>query len=235
MTHLPPWLTAGILSVGFMSDQPRFSDDRQWWWNGTEWRPIAEYRGAAPSAPPAAAPAPPSPVAGRQSHGLRNVLIGCGLIVVLGIVAFGACIAFAGGAVNSAQKQSAQNATNCSPKPCANDDGFIVYVQKVEWNVPPDQFIKPEAGNQFARVTVSFEYKSGTGERHANPTQFVLADPSGVKHSITFISPSETWEPVNLTTGSKFGPKTIGFQVPLGTTKGTLVWTPSFTDRSIPL
>jgi len=20
-----------------MAEQPRFSDDRQWWWNGTEW------------------------------------------------------------------------------------------------------------------------------------------------------------------------------------------------------
>lgn len=44
------WL--GDLGV---SQPPQFSDDRRWWWNGTEWRPASEYAG-----PPIAYPSPPS-------------------------------------------------------------------------------------------------------------------------------------------------------------------------------
>lgn len=220
------------------SNSPRFSDDRQYWWNGTEWRPISEYSGPVPPAGPPPGPStPPAPAAPtKQGHGVRNALIGCGLVLVLGIVGFGVCVAGAGSAINQAQKQDAANATNCAPKPCANDGGFVVYVQKVDWNVPPrSDYIKPETGYQYAQVTVSFECKSCSSERGANPFNFVLKDSAGVKHTVDFFAPGETWAAVNLSQGAKFGPKVIDFQVPAGSKTGTLVWTPGFTDRSIPL
>jgi hypothetical protein len=47
--------------IGLMGSMPtRFSDDRQWWWTGTEWRPISEYQGPVPPVgPPTGLGAPP--------------------------------------------------------------------------------------------------------------------------------------------------------------------------------
>lgn len=220
-----------------MADQPVFSDDRRYWWNGHEWRPVSEYRGAIP-APPSAPPAPPSapvaavPVAAPRS-GFLPWLVACGVIALLALVGIGVCVAAVGGAVSKSISHSVQSTTDCSPRPCANNDGFIVYVDGMQWNsTSSSQFVNPEQGNQFARVTVRFE-NAAKSEQHASPAQFVLKDQQGVKHSLTFTN--DTWEAVNLSEGAKFGPKTIDFQVPQGTTKGTLVWTPGFTDREIPL
>ena len=85
-----------------MAEQPRFSDDRQWWWNGTEWRPIAEYRGSQVPPPPPSAQTPSQAAAFqvatnreilRQSHFFRNMLLAVGCMFVIGVVALGSCVA----------------------------------------------------------------------------------------------------------------------------------------------
>jgi Domain of unknown function (DUF4352) len=87
---------------------------------------------------------------------------------------------------------------------------------------------KPEAGNAFVAVDVSFTNKVKT-EQHANPTEFVLQDGAGIKHQITFMTTAcPVWEAVNVTPGATFGPKCLAFQASAGKPNGlVLVWTPS--------
>ena len=94
--------------------EPRFSDDRQWYWNGSAWIPASQA--PAPPPPPGSAPsAPTSPsyaampqggaavmaIPPRRGHLGRNLAIGCGGLIALFIV-----IAIAAAAASSGSKQS---------------------------------------------------------------------------------------------------------------------------------
>ena len=91
--------------------QTRWSDDRQWWWDGDKWipagqapAPLPQPTGGPASVNAATAPvyAAPTP---KKSHKLRNAGLVIGGLVVLGIVA---AIANGGPSTNS------QNAANVS-------------------------------------------------------------------------------------------------------------------------
>ena len=193
----------------------QFSPDGHWWWNGREWRPAAEaYR--------------------RRSH--VGWLVGLSLL--FGLVGIGICgpVALLAGSHAATPTGYATSVTTavstCSPQLCADAAGFKVHVDSVEWNYVPAGLFKPEPGNQFARVTVRFD-NTAPNEKHADPFQFVLRDQQGVKHAVTFAG--DSWSAVNLSSGGRFGPRSIDFQVTSGTTAGTLVWTPDFRDHEIPL
>jgi hypothetical protein len=70
-----------------VSQQPaQWSDDRQWWWNGVEWRPASEFPGSSPPPPAVAAP--------RSAPSRRPLWIGAGLaglVLVVVIVGIGQC------------------------------------------------------------------------------------------------------------------------------------------------
>jgi hypothetical protein len=85
-----------------------------------------------------------------------------------------------------------------------------------------------QAGNVFVMVDVTFTNKLDQ-EQHANPTQFVLMDGAGVKHSWRpLLDACPTWDPVNLTRGATFGPKCLSFEAAANKPTGlALVWTPS--------
>src|SRR5262249_49681782 len=117
---------------------------------------------------------------------------------------------------------------SCSPQPCANDNyGWIVIVGDVKYDVPSgNQFIKPESGNVFVTLNVTFTNKLDV-EQHANPFQFVLLDGAGIKHPVAFLGPCESWQAVNVTKGATFGPKCLSFEATAGKPNGlVLVWTP---------
>jgi hypothetical protein len=77
---------------------PRFSDDRQWYWNGSAWIPASQAP-VPPPGPPPVGPAFAAPQAGvaamamppRKGHLGRNLGIGCagliGLVIVVAIAA----------------------------------------------------------------------------------------------------------------------------------------------------
>jgi hypothetical protein len=123
-------------------------------------------------------------------------------------------------------------AGSCSPQPCANDNyGWILTVSNVKYDARSAyEFEKPEQGNVFVTMTVTFTNKKDQ-EQHANPTAFVLLDGSGVKHTWKpMISGScQSWEPVNVTPGATFGPRCLSFEASAGKPAGlALVWTPTF-------
>jgi hypothetical protein len=97
---------------------------------------------------------------------------------------------------------------SCSPQPCANDNcGWIVTISNVRYGAQASEFEKPEAGNVFVMVDVTFTNRLDL-EQHANPTEFVLADGAGIKHTWRPLAEGcATWEPVNLTKGATLGPK----------------------------
>jgi hypothetical protein len=127
---------------------------------------------------------------------------------------------------------------SCAPQPCANDNyGWIVNVNRVQYDAPGGSYSQPEAGNVFVLVDVTFTNKLA-GEQHANPTQFVLLDGAGIKHTWRpFLDgPCATWEPVNVTRGASFGPKCLSFEAAAGKPAGlVLVWTPSFGGYNLKL
>jgi hypothetical protein len=125
---------------------------------------------------------------------------------------------------------AANQAGTCTPQPCANDNfGWVVNASNLRYDIASgNDFEKPEAGNVFVAVDVSFTNRLKT-EQHANPTEFVLQDGAGIKHQTTFMTTAcPVWEPVNVTPGATLGPKCIAFQASAGKPNGlVLVWTPS--------
>jgi len=119
---------------------------------------------------------------------------------------------------------------SCAPQPCANDDyGWIVTAGDLRYDVPSgNPFQRPEAGNVFVTVSVTFTNRLAT-EQNASPFNFVLQDGAGVKHTAVFIDTCPLWGAVNLTRGASYGPKCVAFQATAGRPAGlVLVWTPHF-------
>jgi hypothetical protein len=113
-----------------VSQQPQWSADGQWWWDGQKWIPRAEVQGpiaasvepaqAAPVVP--AQPAPVSPAGPAQpqaprkgGHGLRNTLIAIGgvLVILIGI-------GIANGGKTTNQSPTANKTALASSQPAAS-------------------------------------------------------------------------------------------------------------------
>jgi hypothetical protein len=159
-------------------------------------------------------------------------LLACGVVALFGVAGLGACAVVGVAAIAARSQATTADDAACSPQPCANAGGFVAFVDRVEWRIAAAPVFQPEAGNQFARVTVRFA-NHAAGERHADPFQFVLRDGGGVKHALAFAG--DGWQAVNLAPGAAFGPRSLDFQVGQGTTTGALVWTPDLRDHQIPL
>jgi hypothetical protein len=129
-------------------------------------------------------------------------------------------------AATKAPAPAAPKAAACTA-PCANADGWIVQVAGYKYGADSgNEFEKPEAGNVYVTVNVTF-INHTSQEQNANPTTFVLQDANGIKHTTTFIDGCPTFDPVNLTKGSQLGPKCIVFEAAAGKPSPlTLVWTP---------
>lgn len=166
-------------------------------------------------------PLKPAPTTGRML--LRLGLVIGGLLVAVVVIA---------SLANSSEKPN--DATPCSPTPCVTSkEGWTVSVNGVERNlVSPNEFEHPESGNHFVRVGVKVT-SSADEEANVSPSNFVLKDSDGVKHSTTSISGVECgWSPVNVAKGGSFGPHFVCFEAQ-GKPDGslTLVWTPKIFGR----
>lgn len=232
---------------------PLFSPDRQWWWDGVQWVPASQ----APQQHPPAPPTPPSRTSAGTSRAALFIGVGVGVAVLL---LTGVCVAAVGSsrsprpapvavakspatAQTTAPKATATPAMapardgSCTPQPCANDNyGWIVVVSDVKYDVQSgNQFERPEAGNVFVTLNVTFTNQLEQ-EQHASPFQFVLLDGAGVKHTTTLLGPCRPWSAVNVTMGGTYGPKCLAFEAVAGKPNGlVLVWTPSFGDYRIKL
>jgi hypothetical protein len=222
------------------SGPPQYSADGRWWWDGQRWVAVNPHGPAGQGIP----------VAHKRPPAILWIGIGA-LVLVMGIctvaVASSAASKKSAPAARSGaqtdQAAAAPTATSastakataiprdgsCSPQPCANDNyGWIVTIANLRYDAPGGSFTKPEAGNVFVTMDVTFTNRLDQ-EQHANPTEFVLQDAAGIKHTVTFFldGPCGTWQPVNLTKGATLGPKCIAFEAAAGKPAGlTLVWTP---------
>ena len=223
-----------------------WSYDRQWWWDGTRWRPAAEYRqhhqpiGPQPKKPPRWP---------WLAGGVAALVVLVGVCMAALLVLMGVCVAAVANSTGSRLRSATVSTTptqvaantatptpapsrqgSCSPEPCANDNyGWIVRVSDVRYEAPSgNRFENPEGGNVFVTMNVTFTNELDQ-EQQANSLQFVLVDGAGIKHMVAFSGPCESWQAVNVTRGATLGPKCLAFQATAGKPNGlVMVWTPSF-------
>ena len=102
---------------------------------------------------------------------------------------------------------------NCSPGPCANLNGFTIWVSKVHVN------------NDIVHMTVKFQNSSDA--THVAPEDLNLID-SGRRSSIPFsgIAGCKSFARHEFTGGATFGPVDICFRVANSTPPFILHWTP---------
>jgi Domain of unknown function (DUF4352) len=179
------------------------SPDRRSYWNGTEWWPVAP-----------------------ASRGRRWPWLAGGaaaLVVLLGLCT----IALASGGSRAARARPPASAASTCAQPCAEADGWAVQAANLRYDASSGSpFRKPEAGNVFVAVDVTF-LNHTAAEKHVNPFDFVLRDGAGVKHPVTWLDTCPLWTAVNLTAGATYGPKCLAFEAAAGRPAGlTLVWTP---------
>jgi hypothetical protein len=222
---------------------PQYSPDGKWWWDGSRWTPVNQ----APAGPPGGTAGAPGPAVRPRRRPVWPWIVG--VVALLFLIVIIAALNSAGNSNRAATTATvapthaataaptAKQATpaaagrdgSCSPQPCANDNyGWIVTVSNIRYGADGGQFEHPEAGNVFVLVDVTFTNKLDR-EQHANPTEFVLMDAAGVKHTWRpLIEGCPTWDPVNLTKGATLGPKCLSFEAAAGKPSPlTLVWTPT--------
>ena len=145
---------------------------------------------------------------------MRRVLTALGVIVGLLVAALVAGIAYT--ALKSpiaATPNSNLNPDNCSPGPCANLNGYTIWISKVR------------VTNDIVHMTVKFQNSSVS--THVAPDDLTLVD-SG-RHSgipIGGITGCKTFARTDFNNGKTFGPVDICFRVSNSTPPFILHWTP---------
>jgi len=114
----------------------------------------------------------------------RNILIGCGVVVLLGVLLF---VALLEGVVIGGRGDSTQSARSAAPEPRSSlretaeirDRNFVV--NEVEWDyVPPRNAARPQVGNAFARVNVTVT-NICSEDINLTPVTFKMQDSNGVQ------------------------------------------------------
>ena len=191
----------------------------------------------------------------RKGHAGRNILLGCGGLIIALVVlsAIGAAIggqktgsnsgtndtstAGSVGAVSASPTPSPRATSSivgppCTPAPCGAHDGYALIINGVNRNAPGNDFSKPEAGNHFVIVTLTFVNNSNDTQ-HPDSFCCKVTDSTGVTRSDSFtaagINGCDSWQAVDLAKGARLGPKTLCFEA-AGDPNAqlTLVWSPSF-------
>lgn len=113
----------------------------------------------------------------------------------------------------NANPNSNLSPTNCSPGPCADVQGYRIWISNVRLD------------NDVVRMTVKFQNSSVA--THASPDDLQLID-AGRRSSniITDSSGCNTWQRHDFNKGAYFGPIDICFRVSNTTPPFILHWTP---------
>jgi hypothetical protein len=143
----------------------------------------------------------------------RRLLTVVGVFVGLIVAALVAGAAYAAlKAPLSTAPNSNLNPENCSPGPCANLNGYTLWVSRVR------------VQNDIVYMTVKFQNSSSA--THASPDDLHLID-SGRRSSIpTTDAGCKTFARTELSDGKTFGPIDICFRVANSTPPFILHWTP---------
>jgi len=141
---------------------------------------------------------------------LTAVGVASGLLVAA-LIAGGAYMALK--APLSTQPNSALQPDNCSPGPCANVNGYVIWISNVTVNA------------DIVRMTLKFQNSSGA--THAAPEDLQLID-QGRRSSIpiTDAAGCKTFARHEFAGGAVFGPIDVCFRVSNSTAPFILHWTP---------
>ena len=145
----------------------------------------------------------------------RRLLAGTGFLVALVVAAVVAYSAYAAlKSPLSTSTNAAQAGESCSPGPCANLSGYVLWVSNVH------------VDNSLVHMTVKFQNSSGS--THASPDDLQLIDAARQSSTpINDVSGCSTWSRHEFTSkGQTFGPIDICFRVANPTPPFTLKWSP---------
>jgi hypothetical protein len=137
-------------------------------------------------------------------------------------------------ATTRAPASAPKTSTALCQQPCAVHNGVVVTVTNVVYGASSgNDFETPEAGNVYVTMNVDMKNNSSQ-EANFNPTDFVLLDGKGIKHTTTVIDSCPLFEAINLTKGADSGPKCIAFEASANAPHGlALVWTPGLFSSDI--
>lgn len=145
----------------------------------------------------------------------RRLLLGIGILgglVAAGVVAYAAYVALQTPLL--ASPNASKVTENCSPGPCANVQGYVLWISNVR------------VDNNLVRMTVKFQNSSSA--THASPEDLQLID--AARHSSTPISDANgcnTWVRHEFShSGDSFGPIDICFRVTNPAPPFILRWSP---------
>jgi hypothetical protein len=144
----------------------------------------------------------------------RRLLTGVGIVAGLAVAAIVAAVAFASlQAPPLIQPNSSLTPENCSPGPCANVQGFTLWVSNVH------------VDGDLVRMQVKF--KNSSASTHASPEDLQLIDAnrqsSGV---VTGVTGCNTWTRHEFTNGATFGPIDVCFRAANTSHPVILRWSP---------
>ena len=91
----------------------------------------------------------------------------------------------------------------CKPAPCLVSGDVKVAVTAVDRNVSGGVYLKPDAGDHYVTLKVTFTNMS-VSKITISQTDFRLKDAVGMKHGVAFspVAGCEMWQPVDLVTGA---------------------------------
>ena len=135
--------------------------------------------------------------------------------VFVGLVVAGLVALFAFESLQVPPVTNSTNLTpeNCSPGPCANVQGFTLWVSNV--HIEGDL------------VTMQVRFRNSSSSTHASPEDLQLIDSS--RHSsglVTGGTDCNTWTRHEFANGAYFGPIDVCFRVTSSDPQFTLHWTP---------
>ena len=148
----------------------------------------------------------------RRETLLRNLGIAAGAVVVLA-VAVAAFVSMQPGSFHL--PTSSQPSAHCSPQPCANVRGFILWVGG----------LKVDSG----LVTMTLTFQNSSNSTHADPSEIQLIDSAGKPNNRVTDAPGCTaWPRTEFNNGATFGPVPECFRPSSTGPPLRLHWEPDF-------
>ena len=147
----------------------------------------------------------------RREALIRYGAIGAGAAVVLAV----AVAAFISLQQPFQLPTSSQPSATCSPKPCANVRGFILWVSDV----------KVDSG----LVSMNLTFQNSSASTHADPSEIQLIDSTGSPNErVTDTAACTAWPRTEFNNGNQFGPVPECFRPSSTGPPMKLHWAPDF-------
>jgi hypothetical protein len=153
-----------------------------------------------------------------MSRVTRRGLVGYGAVAAAVLVVLAVAIAAFLAMQVSFQPPKASAAVpalNCSPAPCANEQGYTLWVTNVKLD-----------GDL---VSMQITFKNSSNSTHSSPEDLQLIDsklhPSGL---VTDAPGCQTWSRHEFSNGASFGPLNVCFRVSSAAPPLVLGWSPDF-------